>query len=106
MPSSICTYRIARVRAEATPYGLNDSAPSTCLTRPSVAEIASPLITAIVTYIYWGAAPGAFEFNNHGYASETPPITPFFTWNKSYVFFTGARVDSYLGGSLQNRNAI
>ena len=79
LPSSICTYRIASTRAEITPYGLNNTAPSTHLTRPHIHIIHPSLITAIIPYIYRAAASRTSVCHNLGHTSKNPPFILYFT---------------------------
>ena len=95
LPSSIYTYRIARTRAEITPYGLNNTAPSTHLTRPHIHIIHPSLITAIILYIYWAAASRTFVCQNLRHTSGNPQLVYTSHENKSYASFTRARSSFY-----------
>jgi len=91
LPSSIYTYRITRTRTEITPYGLNNTAPSTHLTRPPVHIIHPSLITAIIPYLYWAAASRTSVCHNLGHTSKNPQLVYTSHENKSYVLYKRTR---------------
>ena len=92
-------HRIARTRAENTPNGLNNTAPSTHLTRPHIHIIHPSLITAIIPYLYWAAASRTSVCHNLGHTFRNPPLAYTSLENKRYVVYKRTR--SSFSGVMQ-----